>query len=533
MKKNMKRINLNECIYTIVCIFSVFFGGVLASGNAVAQASTAISEQQPVSHYITADSHKALIQNISTVTTQTEASETKPLASGMTSASKAPLLVKSPETTEILGMEGLKKQLAILKLQNAILYTQNLIDTEKFRRELLKQQQEKDKLLLANELQLEKKRNDLAQLRADKEKLQLENELAMAKQTQLLANLKAMKVRLVLENELHEQERKKTFLKLEQKREQLAIQNAIAEEKNKQEELRIQLETAQLEFEMTKLEFEKSKRGFEFEELTEKLATREQREIWDSQVNQPNKYLKEPFVDGYLIISDRKITLDQVILPGSAQYINKRIHYYNNKNTEYPIFLIIDRCYGGSVMEGAKILEAMQNSRAPVYVVVKTLAASMAAIITTLSEHSYASPNAILVHHQMLSFVAGNQKQIEEEMEIAKEWIQRIMYPVAQKMGITMEEFVEKMYKNNSGGNWREFADKAVKLKWVEKVVTDMRDTSIVKQPPDYEEQEEGIILLKTKYPEKTDVQGKRYVELPRLTPVDIYYLYNPYNYFR
>ncbi|MDM8562386.1 ATP-dependent Clp protease proteolytic subunit [Candidatus Marithioploca araucensis] len=425
-----------------------------------------------------------------------------------------------------------------LKLQNSVLSTQNFIQTEKYQKELLALQQEKEKLLLQNDLQFEKNRQQLAQIQAEKEKLLLENELQFARQTQFLADLNTLKTRLELESEIYEQEKKKVLAKLEVEQEKLAIQNAIQEEKNKHEELKIQLETAKLNFEMVKLDFERSKRGIESEELMEKIAERDQKEIWESQVNRPKKYLKEPFVNGYLIMSDRKIELDEVILQGTATYVNERIQYYNNKSAEYPIFLVIDVCYGGSIMEGSKILEAMQTSRAPIYVVVKSLAASMAAVITTLAERSYAYPNAILVHHQIWSFAFGNQREMEEELDMIKEWTQRIMQPVADKMGITIEKFVKKMYENNSVGDWYEFANAAVKLKWVNTIIKDIRDTSFTKQPLNMnEEMGEEMVLLstkrKTRLEEKLDVQGRRYVELPRLSQLDAYYLYNPDNYYR
>ncbi|MDM8569383.1 ATP-dependent Clp protease proteolytic subunit, partial [Thiotrichales bacterium HSG1] len=276
---------------------------------------------------------------------------------------------------------------------------------------------------------------------------------------------------------------------------------------------------------------ERNKRSLRLEELGEKIAEREQKEMWDSQVNKKTEYLKEPFVDGHLIISDRRIELEEVIFSGTAKYVNERIHYFNNKSSEYPIFLVIDSCYGGSVMEGAKILEAMKSSRAPVYVVVKALAASMAAVITSLSDRSFAYPNAIIVHHQMMSFMFGNRTQIEEELEMGKEWTRRVMQPVADKMGIAMDEFVEKMYSNNSSGNWYEFGDNATKIKWVDTIVKDIRDTSFDHQPVDIKEDNNEIFIFAKE--EKIDSQGNRYVKLPNLAPLDVYYLYNPHNYFR
>ncbi|MBE9561983.1 MAG: ATP-dependent Clp protease proteolytic subunit [Proteobacteria bacterium] len=438
------------------------------------------------------------------------------------------LIVTSVEDPEILR---LKKQYDLLKLQNAILSTQNVIQAEQHQKGLMQLQKEKDTLQLQNELVAEQNQEKLAKLLSEKERLILENELETAKRQQLVSNLEAMKTRLELENQIHEYEKKKTFLALEKEHERLAMENSIVVEKNKHEELKIQLQATLLNFEMTKLEYERNKRTIKLEELGEKIAERDQKEMWESQVNKPIRYLKEPFIDGHLIISDRRIKLDEVIFSGTADYVNERIHYFNNKNSEYPIFLVIDRCYGGSVMEGSKILEAMRNSRAPVYVVVKALSASMAAIITSLAERSFAYPNAIIVHHQMMSFMFGNRTQIEEELEIGKEWTKRVMQPVADKMGITMDEFVVKMYENNSFGNWREFGDNATKIKWVDNIVKDIRDTSFDREPTDIEEEEEEMFIFAKK--EKVDSQGNHYVELPSLTPLDIYYLYNPYNYFR
>ena len=58
-------------------------------------------------------------------------------------------------------------------------------------------------------------------------------------------------------------------------------------------------------------------------------------------------------------------------------------------------------------MAGYKILKAMEGSAAPVYVVVKSFAASMAANIATQSKKSFAYPNAIILHHQISGSLAA------------------------------------------------------------------------------------------------------------------------------
>jgi ATP-dependent Clp protease protease subunit len=208
--------------------------------------------------------------------------------------------------------------------------------------------------------------------------------------------------------------------------------------------------------------------------------------------------------------------------------VTERIHYYNNIST-HPIFIVIDSCPGGSVMEGYRIVKAMQASRAPVYVVVKSFAASMAAVITTMADKSYVYPNAIILHHQMSTMNWGNMTQLKEQLDLAKEWERRLHVPVAEKMGISLDEFRKKMYEKNSNGDWQEFGDKAVDLKWATNVVHEIDETGFTKNP----DVESNVPKPAFWLGEKTDEKGARFVSLPRLQPFDFYFIYNPDRYYR
>jgi ATP-dependent Clp protease, protease subunit len=397
-------------------------------------------------------------------------------------------------------------------------------DNDPLSQAVKKLQMEQNKLQLEqSKLQLEHEQQ-LLKLRLEKDRLSLENELHQARQAKLLTELNALKNRLELENSLHEQQQRKLFATLQAEREKLEMQNALQAEKNRQEEMDMQLQ-------MMKMEFERSKLSVEMSTLERQIATRTQQQEWDSQVNQPKKYLKDPFVGGQLIISDRKIVLDGIIWPGVASDIVERIQYYNNKSTEYPIFLVIDYSPGGSVMEGTRIVNAMKKSRAPVYVVVKSLAASMAAVITTLADRSYALPDAIILHHQVWGISFGNRTEQREQMKFLDEWSERILGPVAEKMGISLNELVRKMYQHNSVGDWIEFANAAIQYKWVDELIEDIRDLSYTKQPAEPETEDDFFFIMAQQ--EKIDAQGKPYVKLPRLRPMDVYHLYNPDSYYR
>lgn len=390
-------------------------------------------------------------------------------------------------------------------------------------------QQEKERLALENELEAERNRRELAKLTAERDKILLQNELEAAQQKQSIAELIAKKERLELKNVINEQKAMFTEAEIEIERRKLALHNALKEEKNKRQELEIQLEMAKLGFEMAKMEFEKAKRTSTIEALGEKLMERAQKAEWESQANKPQEYLTEPFVDGKLIVSDRRIYLDGPIYPGVASYLSERINYFNNKEATYPIFLIIDRCAGGSVMEGAKILKAMDASQAPIYVVVKSFAASMGAVITSLADQSFAYPDAIILHHQIWGASVGNLREQEENLAMTREWSRRLIEPVAKKMGITVAEFTAKMYEHSADGNWSEFADKAVQYKWVDHIISGLIDTSFKKRPIEVDEE----ALLRRIREEQTDTQGRRYVKLPALPPLDFYYLYDPDSYYR
>jgi ATP-dependent Clp protease protease subunit len=249
-------------------------------------------------------------------------------------------------------------------------------------------------------------------------------------------------------------------------------------------------------------------------------------------------YLTEPLQGHKLVISDRRVPLNGPIGMDTADRIIARISYYNNRDRALPIFLIIDDCPGGSVMAGYKILKAMHGSEAPVYVVVKSFAASMAACITTLADKSFAYPNAVILHHQMSAFSGGNLTQQQEWVKEMEEWWRRLADPVAKKMGVSRDEFVKQMYAHASTGDWSEFADNAKKLKWVDEIVDQIEETAMVRDPdsrPANSSLLAGAEISSAPVSPKAtvDEKGRPCMILPRLNPLDCYWIYNPDSYYR
>lgn len=294
---------------------------------------------------------------------------------------------------------------------------------------------------------------------------------------------------------------------------QLGAENALAAEKRKVDH--------------SKLADEQLRATLAAQTLGAQIQGRDLEDKWRDEVNTPVTYTMEPFKNGVLTVSDRRIDLNGPIVSGTADAVCDRIDYYNNKDQKLPIFIVINNSPGGSVMAGYRILKSIETSDAPVHVVVKSFAASMAATIATLAPHSYAYPNAIILHHQMSGGASGNMTNMEQEIETMQEWERRLAEPIAKKMGLNVAQFKEKMYAAKKSGDWDEFADRALQLKWIDNLVNEIREEGVRTKPTSPGTSAWWMSML------KKDENGKSYVELPPLEPYDCYFMINPRGFYR
>ncbi len=346
--------------------------------------------------------------------------------------------------------------------------------------------------------------------------------------------LKLQKEFLEAKSKLEEEQKKLSQQKINDTINDLRIKNALEEEKNKEVFRKFQQESNDIQLELNKIRLESTKkiedmknletRIFQMEtQIKKQKKTDETKNIVIGEV----RYPANPLQGKKIIISDRKMELNGPITYDSAAEIVRLIDFYNNHSDSKPIFLVIESSPGGSVMAGYQILSAMKSSRAPIYVVVKSYAASMAAVITSSADKSYALDHAIILHHQIRGDNYGNITQQKETLKFIEEWSERIMGPVAKKMGITTQEFIKKMYAHNSDGDWMEFSDGAAKTKWITSTISEIEDHSIRMR----EDMESSLAVRPGVFVDtKTEnVQEKKSGVLPPLQPFDVYHLYDPY----
>lgn len=360
--------------------------------------------------------------------------------------------------------------------------------------------------------------------------LEARNKLAAEKLTEETARMRAEITRLKVERELITER-----LAIEAAKRDEAIKDAVSEAALRVAELTRESEIARVQSEKYAAELKamQSKSAIDLMKLQSEIDTIKMEDKRASFADSDPVYLKNPLRDdGVLVISDRRIPLNGLIGPKTADHVTSRIDFWNNRDKELPIFIVIDDCPGGSVMAGYRILRSMETSEAPVYVVVKSFAASMAACIATLAEESYAYPNAVILHHQISSQIIMARLNLTQQKEFYQEsqkWWGRLATPVAEKMGITTEEFIKQMYSRSTSGDWTEFGDRAKELKWVNHIVDGMVESSI-NVNPDAAEAENA---KKEAHSEEVDEDGNVFMSLPRLNPKDVYFLYNPDGYYR
>lgn len=397
-----------------------------------------------------------------------------------------------------------------------------------------------------------------AAMRKEISKLSLERELLSARSLNQKEQLAAEQAdrRIALERKKFEMEERTQRLADKDLKRKEQLDDELAALKLEVGKLKAEKEiaAARAESKLSELKLAEAAAKAKLTSMMTEIAVREKSREAAYYADQEPQQLDNPLRGKRLVISDRRIELNGPIGSSTAEHISTRINFYNNKDAKKPIFIVIDNSPGGSVMSGYKILRAMETSDAPIYVVVKQFAASMAATIATLADHSVAYPNAVILHHQLSSGVMGNLTQQRESLQVMEEWWRRLADPIAKKMGITREEFIKRMYNEISSGDWSEFGDDAQKLKWVDHIVDEIHETALVKSPDakrptttrptiiPVRRTSSANGVIETAIPvqatgmelyEQIDQDGQPFVRLPRPNPADHYYMHNPDNYYR
>ena len=123
---------------------------------------------------------------------------------------------------------------------------------------------------------------------------------------------------------------------------------------------------------------------------------------------------------------------------GVAQEITRKAR--NNK----ALYLVINSP-GGSVLDGALIVSAIQASKVPVYTICAQLCASMAAITFEMGTKRYMVDRSILMFHDAAGGVQGTFPQIKSRFTFFSSYVLKMDNEIARRAGLTLQQFLSKL----------------------------------------------------------------------------------------
>lgn len=157
---------------------------------------------------------------------------------------------------------------------------------------------------------------------------------------------------------------------------------------------------------------------------------------------------------------------DEVTAETSNKVIDG-IREANHNKPGAPIYLFLDSP-GGSVLDGARVISAIQASKAPVYTVCLQICASMAAMILEYGHERYAVDRSIVMFHpaSVGTQYQGELDKLVSRFSFLKRFVDKMDYYTASRSGQTYESFKAK----SSRELWID-AEDALNGKYIDKIV--------------------------------------------------------------
>lgn len=183
---------------------------------------------------------------------------------------------------------------------------------------------------------------------------------------------------------------------------------------------------------------------------------------------------KNMSIDDYFYLKDfqeRKHYLTDEIYSGSVEDICKAILQYNKEDKEIdpedrqPVLLYLDTL-GGDVTEGFRLIDVIQSSKTPVYIINLGTCYSMGFIIYAVGHKRFASRNATFLMHDGSMQASGSTSKTRDYMEFNDRIDGRCKDIVIATTNISSELYDEQLRKE-----WYMFADEAKSLGVVDYII--------------------------------------------------------------
>lgn len=138
-----------------------------------------------------------------------------------------------------------------------------------------------------------------------------------------------------------------------------------------------------------------------------------------------------------------------------------------------PIYLVL-KSPGGSVVDGAGVLSAIEAAQGPVYTICDTLCASMAAIIFEHGTKRYMVDRSLVMFHPASGGMQGEMDKMKSRLDTFVRFIGKMEAYIANRVGISFDEYkklasVELWIDSEDAVN-RNYADGLVSVSYPESI---------------------------------------------------------------
>lgn len=138
--------------------------------------------------------------------------------------------------------------------------------------------------------------------------------------------------------------------------------------------------------------------------------------------------------------NDRTVQLFGEVNEDSAKAVIKQLGKLNKDSDSKPITLIISSP-GGSVLDGALIVDAINGSKAPVNTLCIQMCASMAAMIHQYGKSRYVLPHAVLMFHPAAGGAYGDVDRMASELAMIQRYVGSMEINAANRAKISIEQY--------------------------------------------------------------------------------------------
>ena len=170
-------------------------------------------------------------------------------------------------------------------------------------------------------------------------------------------------------------------------------------------------------------------------------------------------------------LKQRKLYFNEEITQYSVEDIVHNILQFNKEDRNKPMderepILLYISSYGGEVDAGFQVIDAILNSKTPVYTINMGCWYSMAFLVGIAGHRRFATENARFLMHDGSHFIYNSGAKAQDQMEFQKRVEERIKDYIIERSKVTEKEYQEKLRVE-----WYMFAEEARKKGFIDYIV--------------------------------------------------------------